>query len=220
MAALSANTANVQILSESCDHVTVRLFMHQAAAGDLSSNLVINSSTLTCWTQTLTINPGTARFVPGDIIKDSANSNATAGVCYNLDANNIVVTQITGNTGGFSNTDIITGNREGSGPANVTHVVTALRQLNIDSMAWSITGNANTKVGLEFTANSTVYETAYMLSGTGYYGRNALDAPIAPAVSDGTGNMYVSTYGIPAGGGYSITLTLRKVLGFAQIPIY
>jgi hypothetical protein len=245
MAALSANANSVQILSESADHLTVRLFLYQQSAGNQSSQLVINAETLAYRTQILNYDNHLGRFVPGDIIvDDSATSNATGDYIYNVTANSLVVTHISGNTTGFAANDVLVallptqGSGENFDYANtqtfrvhegspseagtplvtVLSVVNPRRVLTIDSIQWSVTG-ANAAVGLEF-ANSSVYDTAIMLSGTDYYGRNELDAPIGPKQSDSNGNLYISTYNVPAGGGYSITLTLRKVQGFASASGY
>ena len=222
MAALTANANSIQFVSEDATHVTVVLLLHQASAGNENSVMKINASNLQYATETLTINPGTARFVPGDFIHaNAAGSNASGYVCYNINANTIVVTKVTGNTA-FAIDDVITGNREQDGVANVTHVVSGPYQLNIDNITWSITDDTNgpeAKVGLEF-ANTSNTQTAYFLSDSGNYGRNQFDEPIAPNVVAGNGNLYVSTYGMPAGGGYAINIRLRKYLGYASVPIY
>jgi hypothetical protein len=59
-----------------------------------------------------------------------------------------------------------------------------------------------------------------MLSGQGYYGKNELEAPIAPTHVDSNGNLYISTYNVPAGGGYTVTVSLHKLEGFAPPPGY
>jgi hypothetical protein len=235
MAALTANTSTVQILSESCDHIMVRLLMHQVTAGDANSVLVVNADSLTHRTQILTINPA-VRFPPGVEITGN-DSLASAYVCYNIDANNIVVTlQDSANATGFDTNDHIVGNREGTGNtsythetsvgANVTAVVSPPRKLTIDSLLWSIQGGSiggagsEAKVGIEF-ANSSAFYTAITLTGDGYYGRNDLDAPLTPdPLPNFNGNIYVSTYGVAALGGYSIVLSCRKVQGYAQAPVY
>lgn len=221
MPALTANANTIQFISEDATHVTVLLLLHQAPAGNQNSSLVINATALQYATEVLTINPGTARFVPGDFIHDiSGNSNASGYVCYNITANTILVTKITGNTA-FTDMDVIMGNREDDGTANVTAVQIGPYQLNIENISWSVTDLDVTeaKVGLEF-ANSSVYQTAYFLSDSGNYGRNQFDSPIPPNVVAGNGNLYVSTYDMPAGGGYAINIRLRKYLGYASVPIY
>ncbi len=221
MSALSANANSVVILSESADHVLVKLFMYQHGNGGESSQLKVNAETLTHRTQILVVNPGTARFVPGSVIHDTTgNSNATAVVCYSTAANTIVVTQITGNTG-FTTSDQITAQLEGGGTANVFSVTNPPRQLTIDSVQWQVGEGNNATVSLEF-ANSSAFETAFVASESGYFGRNELDAPIVPssALVNQNGNLYVSTYGIIGGGGYSIVVSLRKRQGYAEAPGY
>jgi hypothetical protein len=220
VASLSANANSVLILSESSDHLTLRLFFYQNTAGDQSSNLVVNGESLLFRTQILHYNNAAARFVASDLITGSL-SGAVATVCYGEilgGSNTIVVTEITGNTAGFENNDVVTGNREGSGTATVTAVTSPRRVLSIDSVLWSVNG-PNASVGLE-CSNGSAFDTSFMLSGQGYYGRNELDAPIPPTLSDSNGNLYISTYNIPAKGGYSITLTLRKTQGYASPPGY
>lgn len=228
MSALSANANSVTILTESSDHVMVRLFLHQNTAGNLSSLLVVNTDALTFRTQYLTIDPAVF-FPPGCLVVGSA-SGTEATVCYNVNANTIMVTTTDSSNDAslFTISDILVGNREGTGntsfpnqlglSANVTAVGDAPRVLAIDGVSWSVQG-PNAAIGLEF-GNSTVFETVMMLSGRGYYGKNELDAPIEPTDHAHDTNIYISTYNVPAGGGYSITLSLRKVEGFASPPSY
>lgn len=219
MSALTANANSVTIVSESSNHVVVRLFLHQNSAGNLSSNLVVNADTLSHRTQILTIDPGMF-FPPGSVVNGD-DSQCQATVCYNIDANTILVTSLSGNTAGFDTNDVLMGNHEGTGNdayvdtstgANVVAVVNPPRRLNIIGMTWSVQG-PNASVGLEFS-NGTV-ETAMMLSGQGYYGKNELQLPISTTLANSDGHLYVSTYNVPAGGGYTITLSLRKAQGFA-----
>jgi hypothetical protein len=226
MSALSANANTFQILSESSDHLTLRMFMFQNAAGNLSSQLVVNAETLTYRTQILAYNNALARFVSGDVIRDTSNnSGAQATVCYNVaptdDVNaypQIVVTAISGNVTGFAAGDIIHGNREGSGTATVEIVDDPRRVLSIDSVLWSVQG-PNASVALE-CSNGSAFDTMFMFSGQGYYGRNELDAPIGPNLPDSNGDVYVSTYAVPASGGFSLTVTFRKTQGYASPPGY
>jgi hypothetical protein len=220
LSALTANANSVQILSESADHLMVRLFLYQFSLGNQNSQLVVNVETLAYRTQLLTVNPA-ARFVPSDVITGSLSA-AQAAICYNISANTILVTNLTGNTAGFETNDVLSGSREGSPGTGtqpttiVTAVVNPPRVLAIDSIQWTVTG-ANASVGLEF-ANSSAFDTAIMLSGTDYFGRNELNAAIKPnpLLVGGNGNLYISTYNVLAGGGYSITLSLHKVSGFAS----
>jgi hypothetical protein len=221
MAALTANANNIQILSESSDHVTLRLFMFMNAAGNANSALIVNAESLTYRTQILTYPTSNAgqRFVPGDVIHaTAAGSNATGVVCYNANSTVMTVTAITGNATGFAVADVITGNLEGSGTATLSTVDDPRRVLSIDSVLWSVQG-PNASAALE-CSNGSAFDTMFVLSGQGYYGRNELDAPIGPRLADSDGNVYLSTYAIPASGGYSLTLTLRKTQGYASPPNY
>ncbi len=220
MAALTANSNSVQILSQSSDHITLRILAFQNSAGDLSSNLVVNGTSLSYRTQILHYNNAAARFVAGDRLTGSLSA-AVAQVCYGEvlnGSNTIVVTNLSGNVAGFEINDVIHGDREGSGTATVTAVTDPRRVLSIDSILWSVNG-PNATVGLE-CSNGSIFDTVFMLSGQGYYGRNEMDAPIQPSLGDSDGNLYLSTYNVPAKGGYSITLTLRKSQGFASSPGY
>jgi len=90
----------------------------------------------------------------------------------------------------------------------------------VNSSSFTLNG-ANVTV-----ANANVqlfgYTTAKLLGeGTGYYGRNALQAEIvAPDSANSDGSIYVSTYDMGAKGGYDIVLELRKSLGYAEPTIY
>jgi hypothetical protein len=107
----------------------------------------------------------------------------------------------------------------------VASIIVPTYVVDVTSVTYSVTG-ANAKVALEW-ANSSASVTMTTLSGSGYIGRNnnnnlSMRFTLAqvPALTNPNGNIYISTYGIPAKGGYSVLLELRKAAGFAQRPVY
>jgi hypothetical protein len=198
--------------------------MHQDTAGDESSVLKINCETLAY--RTLVLTHSAARvtgFLPGDKVV-GATSGATGFLVEQPAANQVLVTNVTGT---FGAAEVVNGTRTSPNVSFTTSaaVITPARLLSIKSASWSVTSNnqqVEAKAGLEF-ANSTVFSTALMLSEVGDFGEAAsgwAKTKIFPLPVNPNGNLYVSTYGIPANGGYHIFVELRKEQGFAPVPQY
>jgi hypothetical protein len=224
MAALTANTTIVQILKDTPTEVVARLFLHQNPAGDESSVLKINCETLSYRTFVLVHNQArVAGLQAGDKVI-GATSGAVGYVVEQPAANQVLVTNV---TGAFSAAEVVNGTRSTPNATFTTSsaVVTPARLLSIRSASWMLTSNnqqVEAKAGLEF-ANSTVFSTALMLSEVGDFGEAAsgwAKTKIFPLPVNPNGNLYVSTYGIPANGGYHIFVELRKEQGFAPVPQY
>lgn len=217
MASLTANSATVQILEETASLLGVRLLLHQNTAGDESSVLKVNVETLTSRTFALTLDTSQPNFILGETLV-GATSNARAEIVdIRHTSNTVIVTDLTGNTA-FSSSEVVTGTRSARS-ANTTAFTVPARTLEIIGAEWSCDGN--TKIGVEF-ANSSAFSTALMLCGNGYMGSNQQPMKVGPpaTLTAPNGNIYISTYSVPAKGGYTLLLRLRKSAGFARTSGY
>lgn len=233
--ALSANTFTTEILKDTHNSVLAKVSYYSAGTSDQASNLAINVSTLIGRTMTLT---GTlARptdpisMIPGEVV--TAQDNCAGYVLQHWTPNTthfIVRVVLANSASQFANSDVITGDRSNNA-LTVTSSGAASDQavLALTGAWWSVTGNSQTSVAVEFdNANSTLTDEAIRVSGTGYFGKNALPESILPAAAtryvnssiQTTGHIDVSTYNINAKGGYTLVLEFRKERGFGGRPVY
>lgn len=217
MASLAANTATVTILQESASSVLVSLMLHQDTAGDESSVLKVNTATLTSRTVTLNFNGnfGPYGYVPGSTI--TGLSSGAIGTVRSYNARDGKLDVIL--TSGTFTTENINGSTLNT-TATVASVTVPTYFVDVHQVWYSVNGIG--KVGLEF-ANATTFSTALTVSGNGYFGPSQLPGLLKSsqtALVNPNGNLYVSTYGTPAKGGYSLVLELRKAAGFSPKPGY
>jgi hypothetical protein len=220
--ALTANTANVQFLADDARHTLVKLILHQDTAGDEADVLKVNVSTLVG--RTLILNttavalPSYSTFVPGEKLT-GGTSGTTAYVCQWIPSTATVngAITVTSNSAAFTNGETVTGEKSGLSvvlTAAGTTVPTYL--IDIESVWFSVTGTG--KVELAFDDAGTKKPVLH-LNGTGYYGRNQLSSAFPNIMAVPNGNLYISTYGVPAKGGYCLIVDLRKQAGFAPRPV-
>lgn len=214
---LSANTANVTILVDDDRHTIAKIWTFQETAGDESSVLKVNASTLVARTLILTT-PNTATpsfdFMPGEIVTGNT-SGATGYIVESTPLSQTVIIGIL--TGTFSNTEIITG-AESNCSITLNTITVPAYVLSIDQVWFDIPDSV--VVGLEFDNNGTP-TTVLPLTDQGIYGRaefwNGLK--INNLFNPSNGNLYVSTYGLGAKQAYSVVVELHKDKGFAQRPM-
>jgi hypothetical protein len=220
--AISSNSATTQILLDNSTQLLVKFLYYSANGTDEADVLKVNVETLAQRTFELTVaNTANAYFQPGDLLI-GATSNAYAYVAeWKKATNTVVVVNLTGNTA-FSGSESITIDRTKHTVPLSAFTVPA-RVLNIESVWYSIDGDATVELGFGGAyANTTPYVGAQMLlSGSGYFGKNALPAEITNDVLNPTGNFFISTYTTTSAKmSYDIVVEFRKTKGFAQRPIY
>lgn len=219
---LAANTANVHILVDDARRTVVKLWLHQDTAGDEADVLKVNVATLAARTLILaTTNVATQQsgFVPGEQVT-GGTSGATAFVVFwtpsSLAANGALT--VTSNSAAFTNGETITGAVSGHSAVLANPATTVPTYvLDITSIWYSISAGA--KVDLVYDDGGTK-RPILPLFGNGYYGKNDFGVKVPNNTAVPNGNLYVSTYGVGAKGGYSIIVELKKVKGFAPRPVY
>jgi hypothetical protein len=221
--------AQVQIVKDTGDAAIVRLTF--TSAGSQESGVVkVDPATLANRAYTLAVNSNTSLwsvgsngFVPGEYVRN-ANAALFSAQVISFDPIAALFTLINVTDAGHANGDIVVGSLTRNqvpllaAAANATPAI-----LDIESIAYAVTGNGTVSVTF-LGANSNV-ATAAVLSGSGYFGKNALATIITPAANNdanaaftANGQIAVTTSGIPSGGGYTILLELRKTRGFAFVP--
>lgn len=212
---LSANTALIQILEDNHSYTVVKCLFHTTTANDEVDALKINVATLIGQTRVLTLTANSSAWVPGEMITGNTTS-ATAFVKDWAPATN-ALTVVLG-TGTLSNTEGITGDML-KRTAAINGTITIPQHLvDIRSILWNITAPA--KIEVEWGLANGSFSPAITLAESGYFGENSLPSQIKNDATGPNGNIYVSTHGLTAKGGYSLILELSKQAGFAQRPIY
>lgn len=218
--ALAANTALIHILEDSTKKTVVKLVYHAQSAADEADVLKVNVATLSNRTQILhidTADPATLFFAPDELITANGGSGATGRVTdWNPVTGNLTVVLVGANN--FTGTDAVIGSRQYTEEVDLDAAVTPTYLLSIESITWNVVGDG--KVELEWGNSSPAYATAITLAGNGYYGRNLFGPPIPNNIASPNGNLYVSTHGTPAKGGYSMVIELRKDAGFSSRSNY
>jgi hypothetical protein len=227
--AQSANAnSNVLVVKDTADTLIVRAWYFSNNATDEVDALKVNVETLQYRTFQVNIAGGVAnvnqnKFVPGELLTSNTSTTLAYVVEYLPAANALLVVASTpsGNLATLANGEQLKGSLSNStiiaGNSSVNAVTIPSRLLDLESMVWSVTAGS---VELEWKGNA-VYTTAALLAGSGYTGKNALQAEITnDATSVVDGNLYISTHGINAKGSYTVELELRKVQGFAERNTY
>lgn len=231
--ALTANTFGTEILKDSSSTLLIRASYWSVGNTDQVSNLALNVSTLSGRTMTITgvladpNNP--VSFIPGEALLAQDNAAGYVLQTWSPNATHFVASVLLSNSQvQFSNNDVITGARSNNAfTVGADGAVSDQVILALTGATWSIP--STTSVGVEFVnANTSLTDEAIRVSGSGFFGKNALPFTILPAAATRsvnssirtTGDIAISTYGIGAKGGYTLILEFRKQSGFAQQPIY
>lgn len=217
--ALSANTALIQVLEDSTKKTVVKLTYHAQVAADEADVLKVNVATLSNRTQTLKTGNTTFNglaFVPDELVTANGGSGATGRVLnWDRATGNLDVVLVGANN--FAGTDTIFGARVNPTTIALTAVFSPTYLLSIESMNWNVVGPG--KIEVEW-GNSSAFLTAATLAGSGYYGKNMFGPPIPNNIASPNGNLYISTHGNPAKGGYTLVIELRKDAGFSSRSNY
>lgn len=214
---LAANTANVAILHEDSNHARVSMWLYQNTAGDESDVLKVNTATLTSRLVTLNFTAAAKNYLQGEQV--SGNTSAAVGFVRDYQ-------QLTGklnvvmSSGVFQNGDLVTGATSGE-TAVINTITTPTYVVDVDSVWYSVLSPA--LVALEWGNSTPSFASFAMLSGNGFLTKQNLPGRFASSVSglpNPNGNIYISTYGVGAKGGYHIIIDLHKAAGFSQRPVY
>jgi hypothetical protein len=218
--ALSANTVSVQLLDDNAGHVVAKLqfFQHTANAGSHESSVLkINADALFGRTQKLVATTALPGYVyAGDEVVKTSNTAVKGYVVTWSPATNTAVVVLANSAVVFANNDALTVTRTNStftvtsSGASYTPAALALR-----SAAWSVSGNTQTRVALEWVGNPNT-EIAQFGCGSGYIGRNNLGTSIPADANAATGSVALSTYATPALSGYTLIVEFTKESGFAS----
>ena len=216
--ALAANTASVQNLDDNAVHVVAKFqfFQHTAAAGSHENSVLkINCDALVGRTETLTATTLVPFAVPGD---ELTVGGTVRGYIRTVNAN--VANVVLSSTTQFANNDVVTITRT----ANTFTVGAAGAVLNpsllaLRSASWAVSGNATTRVALEWVGSPNV-EIIQMGQGQGYFGRNNLGTSLLNNATSPTGGVNVSTYATPALSGYTIIVEFSKEAGFGPRAVH
>lgn len=212
--ALTANSSNIQIIKDDASHVVARLRFFQATAGQQSDELAVNAASVAWRTTVLTLDDDDRvqdHFIVGDQIV--GGTSGAVGYVTNWIPNTSLT--VTVESGTFQ-AETIT-NQRNAQTATVNAVTQPSRLLHITAAEYSVSTGA--MAALEY-ANSTSKYAACVVSGQGYLGKNHLAAPLKNDIPNSDGNIYVSTAGIGANGGYTIVIEVRKSDGYAAKPVY
>jgi hypothetical protein len=222
---ITTGTANVQIIKDTADKLVAKFLYFTSNGTDESDALKVNVETLAARTFILEVQNANVVFVPGETIL-GATSNATARVTeWDKATKKITVVGLTGNTA-FADGETIstrvynTGNTALKASGAQT---TPPRVLDIAGIWYSIDPDMTVEIGFGGVyANTTPFVApVILLSGAGYYGKNALPGLLTNAMLNATGHVYTSTYTTTsAKAAYSVVVEFHKTKGFAQIPTY
>lgn len=215
------NTANsVQILSDTATRTVVKCIYFTSDSTVETDVLKVNVETLTYRTFT-TVLQSKPPVRAGQTVT-GGTSNATAIVSdWISTTNTVVVTQFSGNTAfaqnevltfTYGNTTIATANTVASGSA----FGTPARILDITSVWYSVDTDMTVQLGFGGNNGSAYVAPSMFLTGSGYFGKNALPAQVLNDATAPTGNFYISS-AIESGrqGGYTVIVEFRKSKGFA-----
>ena len=221
--AITSGTANVHILTESAQHATVRCLYYTSNGTDESDVLKVNTATLTHKTVALTTANRTGIFQPGDTVTCASSGKTAQIVEWRRSANTIVVTNASGSfTDGENLTTTITNSTAALASSNAS--LNLVRELAIRSIWYSIDPDMTVELAFKGgnldAGSSQPIIPAVLLSGSGYFGKNALAGQIiSNAQGIGTsadGSFYISTYTTSsAKAAYTVIVDLVKLRGYA-----
>lgn len=218
---ISSGTANVQVLVDTPTRTVAKFLYFTDGGTPEADTLKVNAAALAFGAHTLIVANNNAVVHSGSVVY-GATSNASAYVVeWRRATNTVLVTQLTGNTA-FADNEVLTFTFGSTVTASVNSATssafaTPTRNLDITSIWYSVTPGMLVELG--FTGASS-NSPSVLLSGSGYFGKNALPTQIDNAAASPTGNFYMSTPVAGANTGYTVIVEFRKTTGFAAIPGY
>ena len=217
--AITSGTANVHILTESAQHATVRCLYYTSNGTDESDVLKVNTATLTHKTVALTTATRLGIFQSGDTVTGQTSGKTAQIVEWRRSANTIVVTNASGAfTDGEDLTTTLTGSTAALAASSAS--LNLVRELAIRSIWYSIDPDMTVELGFKGAPGESAIAPAVLLSGSGYFGKNALAGQIisnAPGIgTSADGSFYISTYTTSsAKAAYTVIVDLVKLRGYA-----
>ena len=217
--AITSGTANVHILTESAQHATVRCLYYTSNGTDESDVLKVNTAALTHKTVALTTATRLGIFQSGDTVTGQTSGKTAQIVEWRRSANTIVVTNASGAfTDGEDLTTTVTGSTAALAASGAS--VNLVRELAIRSIWYSIDPDMTVELGFKGAPGESAIAPAVLLSGSGYFGKNALAGQIisnAPGIgTSADGSFYISTYTTSsAKASYTVIVDLVKLRGYA-----
>jgi len=217
--AITSGTANVHILTESAQHATVRCLYYTSNGTDESDVLKVNTATLTHKTVALTTATRLGIFQSGDTVTGQTSGKTAQIVEWRRSANTIVVTNASGAfTDGEDLTTTVTGSTAALAASSAS--LNLVRELAIRSIWYSIDPDMTVELGFKGAPGESAIAPAVLLSGSGYFGKNALAGQIisnAPGIgTSADGSFYISTYTTSsAKAAYTVIVDLVKLRGYA-----
>lgn len=218
--AIATNTPNVQILVDTSSRLVAKFLYYTADGTPEADTLKINVATLAYGAHTLILANNNTVVLPGAVVH-GATSNASAFVVdWQRSTNTVLLTQLTGNTA-FADAETVTltfGNTVYSTTTKSSGAfATPTRNLDITSIWYSITDGMVVELGF---AGQSANSSSMVLSGSGYFGKNALPTQIDNGAANPTGNFFISTPVAGANTSYTVIVEFRKTAGFAAVPGY
>ena len=217
--AITSGTANVHILTESAQHVTVRCLYYTSDSTDESDVLKVNTAALTYKTVALTTATRLGVFQSGDTVTGQTSGKTAQIVEWRRNANTIIVTNA---TGAFTNGEDLKTTLTGSTAALAASSASLnlVRELAIRSIWYSVDPDMTVELGFKGAPGESAIAPAVLLSGSGYFGKNALAGQIisnAPGIgTSADGSFYISTYTTSsAKAAYTVIVDLVKLRGYA-----
>ena len=217
--AITSGTANVHILTESAQHATVRCLYYTSNGTDESDVLKVNTAALTHKTVALTTATRLGIFQSGDTVTGQTSGKTAQIVEWRRSANTIVVTNASGAfTDGEDLTTTVTGSTAALAASSAS--LNLVRELAIRSIWYSIDPDMTVELGFKGAPGESAIAPAVLLSGSGYFGKNALAGQIisnAPGIgTSADGSFYISTYTTSsAKAAYTVIVDLVKLRGYA-----
>lgn len=221
--AFTANTTFYQVLEDNANYAVLKFGAFNTAAGNTESDVLkVNTANLTCRTVGLVTSNATLTgkgvgFTPGEQI--TGNTSGAIGYVTHWEpaANTLYVVYAPGSAA-FSATENVDSSMLKT-RIQLASITTPVYKVSVRSIWWNVAGTG--MVELEWLGNS-IYNPIITLTGSGYFGENALPTLIPNNAADPVtvGNIYASTFGLPASGSYTVVLELAKLNGYAQRPVY
>jgi len=215
--AITTGTANVHILTESAQHVVARCLYYTSNGTDEADVLKVNTASLTHKTIALSTATRLGVFQSGDTVTGLTSGTTAQIVEWRQTANTLIITNASGAfTNGENIRTIVTNNTVALAASNAS--LNLVRELAIRSIWYSIDSDMTVELG--FKGSDGVVSPAVLLSGSGYFGKNALAGQIvsnSPGIgTSADGSFYISTYTTSnAKAAYTIIVDLVKLRGYA-----
>ena len=215
--AITTGTANVHILTESAQHVVARCLYYTSNGTDEADVLKVNTASLTYKTVALSTATRLGVFQSGDTVTGLSSGTIAQIVEWRQTANTLIITNASGAfTNGENIRTIVTNNTVALAASNAS--LNLVRELAIRSIWYSIDSDMTVELG--FKGSDGVVSPAVLLSGSGYFGKNALAGQIvsnSPGIgTSADGSFYISTYTTTsAKAAYTIIVDLVKLRGYA-----